>query len=159
MNMRDGSASSSAYQILGLLPLTAEISTPTKLSSSAKPSPPETLLPNNNCSEEEARRNDFVHKEMIVHLSQNNILESNCGTWNLCEERKGEVVHRCHDVVMNEMQNIIGVTEASFTVPNWKSVQLYKPGMEEVSAWGWPLQTSGKVSTDFGLRSFTVLFG
>ncbi|XP_076903072.1 uncharacterized protein LOC143558023 [Bidens hawaiensis] len=54
-------------------------------------------------------------------------------------------------------------------IPNWEVIQdglmlrsqcqLYKSGMEEVSIWGWPLQTSGLVTTDFGSRSFTILSG
>ncbi|KAJ0700317.1 putative ERG2/sigma1 receptor [Helianthus annuus] len=69
----------------------------------------------------------------------------------------------------SELQNVLGATDARFEIPNWEIVedglilrsrcQLYKSGMEEVSVWGWPLQTSGLVSTDFGSRSFTVLSG
>ncbi|XP_065863286.1 uncharacterized protein [Euphorbia lathyris] len=36
---------------------------------------------------------------------------------------------------------------------------LYKSAMEEVSIWGWPLQTAGMLKTGFSSRSFTVLSG
>ncbi|KAJ6312962.1 hypothetical protein OIU76_011374 [Salix suchowensis] len=36
---------------------------------------------------------------------------------------------------------------------------LYKSAMEEVSIWGWPLQTAGLLKTEFSSRSFTVLSG
>ncbi|KAJ6431449.1 hypothetical protein OIU84_018847 [Salix udensis] len=36
---------------------------------------------------------------------------------------------------------------------------LYKSATEEVSIWGWPLQTAGLLKTEFSSRSFTVLSG
>ncbi|KAJ6911072.1 hypothetical protein NC652_021646, partial [Populus alba x Populus x berolinensis] len=36
---------------------------------------------------------------------------------------------------------------------------LYKSALEEVSIWGWPLQTGGLLKTEFSSRSFTVLSG
>ena len=36
---------------------------------------------------------------------------------------------------------------------------LYKTAMEEVSIWGWPLQTAGLLKTGFSSRSFTILSG
>ncbi|XP_061987014.1 uncharacterized protein LOC133705687 [Populus nigra] len=36
---------------------------------------------------------------------------------------------------------------------------LYKSAVEEVSIWGWPLQTGGLLKTEFFSRSFTVLSG
>ncbi|GLT99625.1 hypothetical protein SLE2022_170520 [Rubroshorea leprosula] len=36
---------------------------------------------------------------------------------------------------------------------------LYKSAMEEVSIWGWPLQTAGLFSTGFSSISFTILSG
>ncbi|KAL3578174.1 hypothetical protein D5086_019678 [Populus alba] len=36
---------------------------------------------------------------------------------------------------------------------------LYKSAMEEVSIWGWPLQTAGLLKTEFSSRSFIVLSG
>lgn len=78
-----------------------------------------------------------------------------------------------HDVkgrlglLSNELQNL--VPEARFTNRSWEIVQdglilrsrcrLYKSGIEEVSIWGWPLQTAGLVKTAFDLRSFTILSG
>ncbi|KAI3803925.1 hypothetical protein L1987_32091 [Smallanthus sonchifolius] len=69
----------------------------------------------------------------------------------------------------NELQILLGATEASSTIPNWEIVQdglilrsrcqLYKSAIEEVSIWGWPLQTSGLLTTDFASRSFTILSG
>ncbi|KAJ9182126.1 hypothetical protein P3X46_006152 [Hevea brasiliensis] len=37
--------------------------------------------------------------------------------------------------------------------------ELYKSAIEEVSIWGWPLQTAGLLKTGFSTRSFTVLSG
>ncbi|KAL8188835.1 hypothetical protein R6Q57_029590 [Mikania cordata] len=71
----------------------------------------------------------------------------------------------------HELQNVLGdsVLEASSKIPNWEIVQdglilrsrcqLYKSEMEEVSIWGWPLQTSGLLTTEFDSRSFTILSG
>ncbi|XP_076958143.1 uncharacterized protein LOC143633779 [Bidens hawaiensis] len=63
----------------------------------------------------------------------------------------------------------IYVGDRSKILPNWEVIQdglmlrsqcqLYKSGIEEVSIWGWPLQTSGLVTTDFASRSFTILSG
>ncbi|KDP40191.1 hypothetical protein JCGZ_02189 [Jatropha curcas] len=36
---------------------------------------------------------------------------------------------------------------------------LYKSAMEELSVWGWPLQTAGLLKTGFASRSYTVLSG
>lgn len=36
---------------------------------------------------------------------------------------------------------------------------LYKTAVEEVSIWGWPLQTAGLLTTTFSSQSFTVLSG
>lgn len=36
---------------------------------------------------------------------------------------------------------------------------LYKSAVEEVSIWGWPLQTAGLLTTGFSSKSFTVLSG
>jgi len=36
---------------------------------------------------------------------------------------------------------------------------LYKSAIEEVSIWGWPLQTSGLFHTGFSSSSITVLSG
>ncbi|XP_061376196.1 uncharacterized protein LOC133318220 [Gastrolobium bilobum] len=36
---------------------------------------------------------------------------------------------------------------------------LYKSAIEEVTIWGWPLQTAGLLSTEFSFRTFTVLSG
>ncbi|KAJ0034960.1 hypothetical protein Pint_24795 [Pistacia integerrima] len=36
---------------------------------------------------------------------------------------------------------------------------LYKSATEEVSIWGWPLQTAGLITTGFSSRSFTILSG
>ncbi|KAI9115087.1 hypothetical protein K1719_014100 [Acacia pycnantha] len=36
---------------------------------------------------------------------------------------------------------------------------LYKSAAEEVAMWGWPLQTSGLLTTEFSSRSFTILSG
>ncbi|XP_059649575.1 uncharacterized protein LOC132295357 [Cornus florida] len=36
---------------------------------------------------------------------------------------------------------------------------LYKSAVEEVSIWGWPLQTAGLLTAEFSSRSFTILTG
>ncbi|GJV39560.1 ERG2/sigma1 receptor-like protein [Tanacetum coccineum] len=61
------------------------------------------------------------------------------------------------------------VQESSVKDPKWEIVkdglilrsrcQLYKSGIEEVSIWGWPLQTAGLLTTEFDSRSFTILSG
>ncbi|CAN7052473.1 unnamed protein product [Brassica rapa subsp. trilocularis] len=40
-----------------------------------------------------------------------------------------------------------------------KSKSVYKSVTEEVSVWGWPLQTDGLFGTGFSSSSFTVLSG
>lgn len=36
---------------------------------------------------------------------------------------------------------------------------LYKSSLEEVSIWGWPLQTGGLIASAFSSRSFTIVTG
>ncbi|PWA83783.1 ERG2/sigma1 receptor-like protein [Artemisia annua] len=67
----------------------------------------------------------------------------------------------------SEIRNL--VQEGGFRNPKWEIVQdglilrshcrLYKSGIEEVSIWGWPLQTAGLLTTEFDSRSFTILSG
>lgn len=36
---------------------------------------------------------------------------------------------------------------------------LYESMIEEVSIWGWPLQTAGLLAAEYSARSFTVITG
>ncbi|KAK3040569.1 hypothetical protein RJ639_029015 [Escallonia herrerae] len=70
-----------------------------------------------------------------------------------------------------ELQGLVGgkVSNSSSLDPKWKVVQdglllnsrctLYKSAVEEVSVWGWPLQTAGLLTAEFSSRSFTILSG
>lgn len=61
------------------------------------------------------------------------------------------------------------VSNCSFGDSKWKVNQdglllsrrcvLYKSASEEVSIWGWPLQTAGLLTSGFSPRSFTILSG
>ncbi|KAI7748533.1 hypothetical protein M8C21_024101 [Ambrosia artemisiifolia] len=199
---------------LDLLPLSAQRSTLTKLSSS-KPSPPETPrffdpstvstpLSDTSC----LVASPPVNEKIRTHLKFNRkktgfgygLMTVKCVVIVLCfslvgkfgfefikssvirTELSPDIVRKLGEKSLgfevlkdklgflnHELQGVVGAAAASFTVPNWELVQdglmlrsrcrLYKSGMEEVSVWGWSLQTSGKVSTDFGSRSFTVLSG
>ncbi|XP_071688903.1 uncharacterized protein [Rutidosis leptorrhynchoides] len=90
---------------------------------------------------------------------------------NLSDKSLGLGIHGVKErleILSSELQNL--VPEARFTNPNCQIVQdglilryrcwLYKSGIEEVSIWGWPLQTTtGLVNTEFDSRSFTILSG
>ncbi|CAI9287236.1 unnamed protein product [Lactuca saligna] len=91
---------------------------------------------------------------------------------NLSEKSSGlQDVKERLGFLNNELRSFMGdgVSEASSTYPNWEIVQdglilrsrcqLHKSWMEEVSIWGWPLQTSGLLTTEFASRSFTILSG
>uniref|UniRef100_A0A7N0T787 C-8 sterol isomerase n=1 Tax=Kalanchoe fedtschenkoi TaxID=63787 RepID=A0A7N0T787_KALFE len=61
------------------------------------------------------------------------------------------------------------ISNCSHNTPDWEINQdglllrsrcvLYKSATEEVSVWGWPLQTAGLLASSSSLRSFTVLSG
>ncbi|KVH93526.1 uncharacterized protein LOC112517358 [Cynara cardunculus var. scolymus] len=91
---------------------------------------------------------------------------------NLSEKSQGfHDVNERLEFLNGELQDLVGdgVPESSSTNPNCEIVQdglilrsrcqLYKSGMEEVSIWGWPLQTAGLLTTKFASRSFTILSG
>ncbi|KAI3715593.1 hypothetical protein L6452_22579 [Arctium lappa] len=91
---------------------------------------------------------------------------------NLSEKSQGfQDVKERLGFLNRELQDLVGdgVPESSSTNPNCEIVQdglilrsrcqLYKSGMEEVSIWGWPLQTTGLLTTKFASRSFTILSG
>ncbi|KAF5738644.1 hypothetical protein HS088_TW13G01545 [Tripterygium wilfordii] len=73
--------------------------------------------------------------------------------------------------LQNELKILVDgkVSNCSYANSAWKIHQnnlflnsrctLYKSAIEEVSVWGWPLQTSGLVPTGFSSRSFTTLSG
>lgn len=73
--------------------------------------------------------------------------------------------------LQRELQGLVDgeVSNCSSTNSAWKIDQgglllnsrciLYKSAMEEVSVWGWPLQTAGLLTTGFSSRSFTILSG
>ncbi|KAK2980609.1 hypothetical protein RJ640_011417 [Escallonia rubra] len=70
-----------------------------------------------------------------------------------------------------EFQGLVGgkVSNSSSLDPKWQIIQdglllnsrctLYKSAVEEVSVWGWPLQTAGLLTAEFSPRSFTILSG
>lgn len=37
--------------------------------------------------------------------------------------------------------------------------ELYKSAIEEVTIWGWPLQTAGMITTGMSFRTLTILSG
>ncbi|KAK4587329.1 hypothetical protein RGQ29_024156 [Quercus rubra] len=74
--------------------------------------------------------------------------------------------------VQRELQGLVvdgEVSNCSYVNSIWEIDQdglllnsrctLYKTAMEEVSIWGWPLQTAGLLKTGFSSRSFTILSG
>ncbi|GAA0185665.1 transmembrane signal receptor [Lithospermum erythrorhizon] len=75
------------------------------------------------------------------------------------------------DFLKNELKSLVNanVTDCASHGSNWVLNQdglllnskcvLYKSISEEVSIWGWPLQTAGLLTTEFSSRSFTILSG
>ncbi|KAJ4822244.1 hypothetical protein Tsubulata_035666 [Turnera subulata] len=74
--------------------------------------------------------------------------------------------------LQNELKGFVAgnkISNCSFVDSVWEINQdgqllhsrcvLYKSAVEEVSIWGWPLQTAGLLKTGFASRSFTVLSG
>ncbi|XP_044500653.1 uncharacterized protein LOC123221802 [Mangifera indica] len=73
--------------------------------------------------------------------------------------------------LQSELEGIVHgkVSNCSYNDSKWKINQdglllnsrcvLYKSATEEVSVWGWPLQTAGLLTTGFSSRSFSILSG
>ncbi|XP_050374647.1 uncharacterized protein LOC126792225 [Argentina anserina] len=73
--------------------------------------------------------------------------------------------------LQKEMQGLVPGKVSNCSYPNslWEITQdglllsshckLFKSAIEEVSIWGWPLQTAGLLTTGFSSRSFTILSG
>ncbi|KAJ7954867.1 ERG2/sigma1 receptor-like [Quillaja saponaria] len=73
--------------------------------------------------------------------------------------------------LQKELQGIVNgkVSNCSYANSVWEVSQdglllnsrctLYKSATEEVSIWGWPLQTAGLLTTGFSCRSLTILSG
>ncbi|KAI3469584.1 hypothetical protein Pfo_026247 [Paulownia fortunei] len=71
----------------------------------------------------------------------------------------------------NELEGLVGnkVSSCSSVVSVWKISQdglllnsrcvLYESMTEEVSIWGWPLQTAGLLTAEYSLRSFSIISG
>ncbi|CAA2999987.1 C-8 sterol isomerases [Olea europaea subsp. europaea] len=69
----------------------------------------------------------------------------------------------------NELQGFVDNKVSTCVDSVWKINQdglllnsrytLYKSSTEEVSIWGWPLQTAGLLTAEFSSRSFTVISG
>ncbi|CAJ2630216.1 unnamed protein product [Trifolium pratense] len=92
-------------------------------------------------------------------------------------KRVGEKCQEVHDLngklrfLQKELGNFVHgkVSNCSFTDSSWKINQdglllnsrckLYKSAMEEVSIWGWPLQTAGMLTTGLSFRTLTILSG
>ncbi|KAL8234503.1 hypothetical protein R6Q59_020603 [Mikania micrantha] len=169
---------------LDLLPVSAQRTTITKISSS-KPSPPETPIFFNPCTVSTPKSdsprltpvNSTIRTDLQVEEQEEEDIWFNddemcCGS---VLEFDGEIraficrfyTHENQIVPRNSQE--LSVLEASSKIPNWEIVQdglilrsrcqLYKSEMEEVSIWGWPLQTSGLLTTEFDSRSFTILSG
>ncbi|KAA8548652.1 hypothetical protein F0562_000336 [Nyssa sinensis] len=75
------------------------------------------------------------------------------------------------EFLKKELQGLVHgkVSNCSFIDSTWEINQdglllnswctLYKSTTEDVSIWGWPLQTAGLLTSEFSSRSFTVLSG
>ncbi|XP_058739625.1 uncharacterized protein LOC131611739 [Vicia villosa] len=92
-------------------------------------------------------------------------------------KRVGEKCHEIHDLngklrfLQKELGNVVHgrVSNCSFTDSSWEISQdglllnsrceLYKSAMEEVTIWGWPLQTAGMITTGMSVRTLTILSG
>ncbi|WJZ87121.1 hypothetical protein VitviT2T_006523 [Vitis vinifera] len=73
--------------------------------------------------------------------------------------------------LQNQLQGFVGgeVSNCSYIDSTWEVSQdglllnsrctLYKSVTEEVTIWGWPLQTAGLLATGLSSRSFTILSG
>ncbi|PRQ38605.1 putative ERG2/sigma1 receptor [Rosa chinensis] len=73
--------------------------------------------------------------------------------------------------LQKEMQGLVPGKVSNCSYPNslWEITQdglllsshckLFKSAIEEVSIWGWPLQTAGLLTTGFSSRSYTILSG
>ncbi|KAK6130210.1 hypothetical protein DH2020_036020 [Rehmannia glutinosa] len=71
----------------------------------------------------------------------------------------------------NELEGLVGkkVSSCSSIDSVWKINQdglllnsrciLYKSMTEEISIWGWPLQTAGLITADYSMRSFSIISG
>ncbi|XP_058763447.1 uncharacterized protein LOC131636876 [Vicia villosa] len=92
-------------------------------------------------------------------------------------KRVGEKCHEIHDLngklrfLQKELGNVVHgrVSNCSFNDSSWEVSQdglllnsrckLYKSAMEEVTIWGWPLQTAGMITTGMSVRTLTILSG
>lgn len=92
-------------------------------------------------------------------------------------KRVGEECHKVQDLngklkfLQKEFGGIVNgkVSNCSFTDKSWKINQdglllnsrckLYKSAIEEVTIWGWPLQTAGMITTGMSIRTLTILSG
>ncbi|KAK9070948.1 hypothetical protein SSX86_009516 [Deinandra increscens subsp. villosa] len=194
---------------LDLMPISAQKSTLTKISSTSKPSPPETPIFFDPCTISTPNSsspllavsppvNSTVRTTDLPSKRRWNLTVMKCVLVVLCFSFVGklgfsfvtsrvmktklspEIVRRLSErslgfqdvkeqlgFLNHEIQYLAGA-KASKPL-NWEIVQdglmlrsrcqLYKSGVEEVSIWGWPLQTSGLLTTDYASRSFTILSG
>ncbi|XP_020210069.1 uncharacterized protein LOC109795071 [Cajanus cajan] len=92
-------------------------------------------------------------------------------------KRVGEKCSRVHDLngklrlLQKELASVVGgqVSNCSFTDTLWEISQdglllnsrctLYKSAIEEVTIWGWPLQTAGLLTNGLSFRTLTILSG
>ncbi|KAK7343598.1 hypothetical protein VNO77_12461 [Canavalia gladiata] len=92
-------------------------------------------------------------------------------------KRVGEKCSQQHDLngklrfLQKELASIVSweVSNCSFVDTLWEISQdgmllntrctFYKSATEEVSIWGWPLQTAGLLTNGFSFRSYTILSG
>ncbi|KAL5070081.1 hypothetical protein RYX36_020968 [Vicia faba] len=92
-------------------------------------------------------------------------------------KRVGEKCYQIRDLngklrfLQNELGNVVHgeVSNCSFTDGSWEISQdglllnsrckLYKSAVEEVTIWGWPLQTAGMITTGMSSRTLAILSG
>ncbi|KAH7522303.1 hypothetical protein FEM48_Zijuj07G0124000 [Ziziphus jujuba var. spinosa] len=87
-------------------------------------------------------------------------------SWGAVKDLNGKL-----RLFQKELQGLVHgeVSNCSYANSAWKISQdglllsshctFYKSAMEEISIWGWPLQTAGLLKTGFSSRSFTVMSG
>ncbi|XP_027364734.1 uncharacterized protein LOC113871837 [Abrus precatorius] len=91
-------------------------------------------------------------------------------------KRVAEKCSQVHDLnaklrlLQKELASVVGkVSNCSFEETSWQISQdglllnsrctLYKSAIEEVTIWGWPLQTAGLLTNGFSFRTYSILSG
>ncbi|XP_057771677.1 uncharacterized protein LOC130991456 [Salvia miltiorrhiza] len=94
------------------------------------------------------------------------LVENMAGNSGVHEDLNGRFMF-----LKNELQGFVGIRVSSCNSANsvWKISQdglllnsrcvLYESMAEEVSIWGWPLQTAGLLTAEYSSRSFSIITG